>query len=140
MTVVVWTYVAYLVICVGITIWVGEILRKYGRVVLSNGLEGSHELTDAFAHLLIVGFYLINLGVISFNLKIGGQVSDAQTAIELVSLKIGTILVVLGAMHFLIFAALAKTRSSADQQRAEQERRAMLREQRRQNTEPVFEQ
>ena len=131
MTVMVWTYLAYLAICVGVTIWVARTLRKHGRVVLADGIEGRQELSDAFSHLLVVGFYLVNLGVISFNLKIASQASDAQTAIEMVSLKIGTILVVLGAMHFLVFAVFAKLRSTSKTQKSEQEHLALALERRR---------
>ena len=63
--------------------------------------------------------------------KIASQASDAQTAIEMVSLKIGTILVVLGAMHFLVFAVFAKLRSTSKTQKAEQEHLALALERRR---------
>lgn len=131
MTVMVWTYAAYLVICVGVTIWVARTLRKHGRVVLSDEIEGRQELSEAFSHLLVVGFYLINFGVICFNLKIASLATDAQTAIEMVSLKIGTILVVLGAMHFLIFAVFAKLRSTSKADHTERERLALVMERRR---------
>ena len=135
MTVMVWTYVAYLIICVGVTIWVARTLRKHGRVVLSDGIEGRQELSEAFSHLLVVGFYLINFGVICFNLKIASQATDSQTAIEMVSLKIGTILVVLGAMHFLVFAVFAKLRSTSNADHAEKERLALVMERRRKSSE-----
>lgn len=131
MTVMVWTYLAYLGICVGITIWVARILRTQGRVVLSDGVEGRRELSEAFSHLLVVGFYLVNFGVICFNLKIASQAVDAQTAIEMVSLKIGTILVVLGGMHFLVFAVFAKLRASSQEQHADAERHSLIAERRR---------
>jgi hypothetical protein len=134
-----WTYVAYLVICVGITIWVAQMLRKHGRVVLADGHDGRKELSEAFSQLLVVGFYLVNLGVVSFYLKINGMAGDAQTAIELVSTKIGTVLLVLGAMHFLIVLVLAKVRHMNDTERAEQEHRAAILEHRRLATEPIFE-
>ena len=131
MTVMVWTYLAYVAICVGITIWVARTLRTQGRVVLADGVEGRKELSEAFSHLLVVGFYLVNLGVISFNLKIASQAIDAQTAIELVSLKIGTILVVLGGMHFLVVAVFAKLRAMSNAQLAEAEHHSLVSERRR---------
>ena len=125
MTMIAWTYVAYLIVCVGITVWVGQTLRKYGPAFLKDG-EDDRELSDALAHLLVVGFHLVNLGVISFALKIDGPAQDVQTAIELVSTKIGTILVVLGAMHFLILAVFAKVRKGADHDRWERNHRTAI--------------
>lgn len=116
MTTMVWAYVGYLTVCVGVTIWVGRTLRKNGRVFVTGGLEEENaEHGDSFAHLLVVGFYLINFGVISFALKYGGRASDAQTAIELLSTKVGLILVVLGVMHFMIIGSLSSARRERDQ-------------------------
>ena len=109
-----WTYVAYLGITVGITIWVARTLQHYGVVLMARGDSANSQenprasaLADAMSHLLVVGFYLVNLGVISFALKSSELVSNPQTAIELLSAKVGMILVVLGGMHFLILAACA---------------------------------
>lgn len=109
-----WTYVAYLGITVGITIWVARTLQHYGVVVMTRGDSANSQdnpqasaLADAMSHLLVVGFYLVNLGVISFALKTSELVSNPQSAIELLSSKVGMILVVLGGMHFLILAACA---------------------------------
>ena len=109
-----WTYVAYLGITVGITIWVARTLQHYGVVLMTKGDSANSQenpragaLADAMSHLLVVGFYLVNLGVISFALKSNELVSNPQSAIELLSSKVGMILVVLGGMHFLILAACA---------------------------------
>lgn len=109
-----WTYVSYLAITVGITIWVARTLQHYGVVVMTRGDSANSQenpragaLAEAMSHLLVVGFYLVNLGVISFALKSTEIVNNPQMAIELLSTKVGMILVVLGGMHFLILAACA---------------------------------
>lgn len=55
---------------------------------------------DAVNHLLVVGFYLINVGFIAFTLRCGDKPTDLQSMIELLSTKLGVVLLVLGAMHF----------------------------------------
>lgn len=105
-----WTYLFYLGITIGITIWVARTLQHYGLILMTrpdpaNPMAGT--LADAMSHLLVVGFYLVNLGVISFTLKSTQIARDPQTAIELLSTKVGVILVVLGVMHFLIMASCA---------------------------------
>lgn len=104
-----WTYLAYLVVSVGITIWVARTLRRHGVIFLTKR-EGEQPLAEALTHLLVVGFYLVNFGVISFVLKASAAVSDVQTGIELASTKIGTILVIMGAMHFVILMVFSGSR------------------------------
>ena len=57
-------------------------------------------MADAVNHLLVVGFYLINVGFIAFALRYGVKPTTAQEAFEFVSTKLGVVLLVLGAMHF----------------------------------------
>src|ERR1700738_3720220 len=95
------TYLLYLAITIGLTIWVAQTLFKNGRIFLVDVFHGNEPLADSVNHLLVVGFYLINLGYVSLALKIADQVPDARTAFEALSNKIGIVLLVLGGMHFL---------------------------------------
>jgi hypothetical protein len=100
MSIIVITYLAYLVISVSLTIWVARTLFKNGRLFLVDVFGGNTDLADSVNHLLVVGFYLLNLGFVSLWLRIGGGVSTTQDAIEALSGKIGMVLLVLGAIHF----------------------------------------
>jgi len=100
MDIVVITYGAYVVISVFLTIWVASTLHKNGRVFLVEVFGGDESLADSVNHLLVVGFYLINLGYVSLALKIGYQIGTAREGIEALSWKIGLVLLVLGGMHF----------------------------------------
>lgn len=109
-------YIAYLVISLSVTIWVARTLQKSGRPFLIDAFHGNGELADSVNRLLVVGFYLINIGYVTEALRSTGEVATARSAIELVSDKIGMVLVVLGAMHFMnlyIFNRLRK-RAAAD--------------------------
>jgi hypothetical protein len=57
-------------------------------------------MADSVNHLLVVGFYLINIGFISFALRYGTKPGSTQEAFEFVSTKLGVVLLVLGATHF----------------------------------------
>ena len=98
---IVYVYVLYLAISLAVTIWVAGTLRKNGRVFLVHAFQGNTELADSINHLLVVGFYLINLGYVTLALRTSVPAETIRQAIELVSDKVGTILVVLGIMHFL---------------------------------------
>src|SRR6185436_10545446 len=103
------TYLLYLAISIALTVWVAQTLFKNGRLFLVDVFHGNEALADSVNHLLVVGFYLINLGYVSLALKIGGQIESARVGIEALSWKIGLVLIVLGGMHFfnlLIFRTI----------------------------------
>src|SRR5215475_3311046 len=100
MNVVVASYVFYLAISIALTVWVARTLHKNGRVFLVDAFHGNAELADSVNHLLVVGFYLINIGYVTLALRSGAVLLTARETIELLSQKIGWVLVILGAMHF----------------------------------------
>ncbi len=99
-SIMVWTYALYLTVSVALTIWVARTLHKNGRVFLVECFHGDANLADSVNHLLVVGFYLINIGFVTLALKHGERAVDAQSGIEILSTKVGLVLLVLGAMHF----------------------------------------
>ncbi len=95
------TYVAYLAISIALTIWVARTLHKNGRAFLVDAFHENDELADSVNHLLVVGFYLVNLGYVALALTIAGPVEGWDGSIEVLSRKVGLVLLVLGGMHFL---------------------------------------
>src|SRR5262249_15802837 len=107
----VWTYAIYLALSVALTVYVAHTLHKNGRIFLVDSFGGNEKLADSVNHLLVVGFYLINIGYISLALKYGDPARTVQESIELLSWKVGIVAVVLGVMHFfniLVFSKLRK--------------------------------
>ena len=107
------TYAAYLAISIAMTIWVAWTLSKRGRIFLVDGFGGKEELADSINHLLVVGFYLMNLGWVSLSLRFGARPDDVPGAIEFLTTKIGIILIVLGTMHFFNMFVIARLRQRA---------------------------
>jgi hypothetical protein len=106
-------YFSYLAISIGITVWVARTLHKNGRVFLVDAFNGNTELADSVNHLLVVGFYLINVGYIALALKTTDSLATVRQAIELESVKIGVVLLILGGMHFFNILVFAKMRRRA---------------------------
>ena len=67
----VYSYSLYLLISLAMTVWVGRTLFTHGRPFLVDAFRGNEELADSVNHLLIVGFYLVNLGYVT--LMMAGQ-------------------------------------------------------------------
>ncbi len=93
-------YYIYLPVAVAMTVWVARTLHRNGRIFLVQAFHGNEAMADAVNHLLVVGFYLVNLGFILMALRYGGKPTDAQATIEFLSTKLGIVMLVLGAMHF----------------------------------------
>ena len=113
---IVYTYVAYLTLSIGLTIWVARTLARSGRIFLVDAFAGNAPLADSVNHLLVVGFYLINTGYVALALRFGPRPDDLPGAIEALSTKVGVVLLVLGGMHFFNLYLFSRLR-----------RRAMLR-------------
>lgn len=94
------TYAIYTAMTIGLTVWVAKTLFKNGRIFLVEIFHGNEPLADSVNKLLIVGFYLINIGYAVFTLKIMNDVENIQLVIETLSIKIGGIILILGGMHF----------------------------------------
>ena len=109
-TYVVWTYLFYVVISVALTLWVAQTLHKNGRIFLVDAFLGNEAIADSVNHLLVVGFYLINIGYVTLALKYGEKPGNLQEAIEFLSTKVGLVLVVLGVMHFFNLYVLSASR------------------------------
>ncbi|HYU31507.1 MAG TPA: hypothetical protein VEW48_05040 [Thermoanaerobaculia bacterium] len=106
----VYTYLLYLGISIALTVWVARTLHKNGRIFLVDVFRGNGELADSVNHLLVVGFYLINLGYVTRVLKIGYEVGTLQQSIEALSEKVGLVLLVLGLMHFFNLFVFSRMR------------------------------
>jgi hypothetical protein len=113
MTPIVWTYLSYLTISLLLTIWVARTLHKNGRIFLVDAFSGNAPLADSINHLLVVGFYLINIGYVALALKEGSAPQDLRGVLETLSGKVGVVLLVLGGMHFFNLLVFSKMRRRA---------------------------
>lgn len=104
------TYGLYLALSLPLTVWVARTLHRNGRIFLVDCFHGNEPLADSVNHLLVVGFYLINFGFVSMYLKLADEVVAARGVFEALSGKLGVVLLVLGAMHFLNVALFTRMR------------------------------
>lgn len=100
-------YALYLVISLAITIWVARTLSSNGVVFLVRCFGHDETLARSTNHLLVVGFYLINIGFITLTLSLGSEPTTPTEAIRFLSSKVGLAVLVLGAMHFFNMGAVA---------------------------------
>jgi hypothetical protein len=106
-------YAVYVVLSLVITVWVGRTLSHHGLAFLVENFQGKERLARSVNHLLLVGFYLVNIGFVSLALRMGPRPRDTVEAIEFLSTKIGLVVVVLGLMHFFNMIWLMRFRRSS---------------------------
>jgi hypothetical protein len=96
----VWMYLVYLIVSTGLTVWVATTLSRNGLVFLED-VFADNRLARAVNQLLVMGFYLLNLGYVAVAMRSSARIPDAARALETLSYKIGFVLLVLGVLHVL---------------------------------------
>lgn len=111
------TYCFYLIVSISLTIWVAKTLFKNGKIFLIDIFHGNKELADSVNNLLLVGFYLINIGYAVYTLQEYSPIANTQQVIERLSIKIGWIILILGFMHFFNLFIFFKLRHKAQDEK-----------------------
>jgi hypothetical protein len=99
-------YGLYLAISIGMTIWVARALSSNGEVFLVRCFGQDTELAASTNRLLVIGFYLVNLGFISY--RMGNWHVDTVSLIPEVGSRVGISMLVLGLMHFFNMVLIAR--------------------------------
>lgn len=93
-------YLIYLTLSIFITIFVARTLSRNGLPFLIQGFKGNEDIAVSTNHLLVVGFYLVNLGFVLLRMRINGAINTFEQLIVYQTSNIGVVLVVLGVLHF----------------------------------------
>ncbi len=91
-------YAAYAVVAVGLTAFLARTLFRNGGVFLHDVFGDRAAMADAVNRLLVIGFYMFNLGYALYALR-ASRGMDAFAAMEFFVNRVGTLLLVLAAMH-----------------------------------------
>lgn len=108
-------YAVYLATSVALTLWVGRSLYRGGRRFLIDVMD-DESLADSVNHLLLVGFYLVNLGVAALLINTAGPLQSAADLVQTAATQVGFMLLVLGTMHFGNVYVLHRLRRSSQAQ------------------------
>ena len=107
------TYLLYLLISIGLTVLVGTGLARSGRAFLLDVFGGNDTLARAVSRLIVLGFYLLSLGFVTLTMRTGGDIGSARAGLQLLSVKVGEVLLVLGVLPLVALTALVRTRRRA---------------------------
>jgi uncharacterized membrane protein len=106
--------VIYVMVAVGLTIWLARTLFHSGTAFLHDVFEGKPELADALNRLLVTGFYMLSLGYALYILRASRQQDGFQATQFLVN-RLAILLVTLALIHFVNVAVFWKIRTRREQ-------------------------
>lgn len=92
-------YLIYAIVAVGLVVWLARTLFQNGKVFLTDVFE-DEAMAQSVNHLLVVGFYLLNLGYALTLYKVQANIDLTGAYNGLIS-RIGTLLLSLGVIHLL---------------------------------------
>lgn len=93
-------YLLYLAVTVPLTVWVGRALSRHGKAFLVDVFYGDAGLAHAVNQLLVIGFYLLNFGYLSYFMSSSAEVVTARAVMEGLATKVGAVAIVVGVVHF----------------------------------------
>lgn len=115
MNYVIWTYGIYSAAAIGLTTLLARTLSKNGAVFLSQVFSEA-AIAKAVNQLLVIGFYMLNLGYAFLIFKTNGADTGLEATENLIT-KLGLLLVSLGLIHFVNMAVFWKIKKSGERVR-----------------------
>src|SRR5918996_2300711 len=93
-------YAVYVVIAAALTAWLARSLFRSGTAFLHDVFAERPKLADAVNRLLVVGFYMLNLGYALYILR-ASRGLDAFEAVQFLVNRLALLLVSLAVLHFV---------------------------------------
>lgn len=111
-------FIPYAAIAVALTIWLARQLSRHGLVFLRTVFKDRDDLAAAVNQLLVIGFYLVNIGWSLLLLRADQlDVTGATQAVSLLIERLGLLLLLLGIAHLInlyVFERIRRAATTAD--------------------------
>jgi len=93
-------YAIYLTITVYIIYWVGRMFHRNGRVFILKLYHDQEAAADTTNNLLLVAYYLFNIGYAFLQLKTWSYIRSCEQLIASLSTNIGLLILILAVTHY----------------------------------------
>ncbi|MFN8326209.1 MAG: hypothetical protein U0T80_10790 [Flavobacteriaceae bacterium] len=101
-------YVIYLLITTFIIINVGKICYRNGNIYVSQLIPEHEDLCKKTNQVLLIGYYLLNLGYCAMTLISWDKIISYPQLVEVISVKTATIICIIAMLHYLNIYILTK--------------------------------
>lgn len=92
-------YSIYLLVTGYVTVIVGYGFYKNGIHLIVDLFRGNTEAAGAMNTILLIGYYLVNIGYLALSIQTWPVIDNATILIDMLYRKVGVILLVLGVLH-----------------------------------------
>jgi len=110
------TYLVYTGAAFALTTVLARTLFRNGAIFLNTVFEDNMDMARAVNRMLVIGFYMLNLGY-AFLIFKTGRTADAVVATENLVTKLGLLMLSLGVLHFVNMAVFWKIKNHGDNEK-----------------------
>lgn len=93
-------YSIYLILTTTIILKVGSICYNNGNIFIKNLLRENIELSIQINKILLIGYYLLNIGYSAVTIITWNKIETNVHLLEIISEKISTIILIIAIMHY----------------------------------------
>ena len=93
-------YSIYIAMIIYITFFIGKKFHSNGRVFLHEILI-DHSICEAVNNILLVAYYLLNIGNAIIMIKTWPQIESTSVLIEVMSMNLGQVILLLAGIHYV---------------------------------------
>ena len=111
------TFILYVFVASSTTVLLGKVLYENGAVFLERIFAANVEIVKPLNRILLIGFYLVNLGFVMAYISQRFEVTNMLQCIEFLGTRIGMVYLILGSMHLfnmILFSVLEKKINSKE--------------------------
>ena len=101
-------YIIYLSITIFIILKVGRICFKNGNIFVSELIPNHIDLCQKINQILLLGYYLLNIGYCAMTLISWEKILSTNQLIEVIAIKTATIIFIISALHYTNIIILTK--------------------------------
>lgn len=101
-------YIIYLAITTFIIVRVGKICYQNGNIYVAQLIPNHADLCQKTNQILLVGYYLLNIGYCAMTLISWDKISTLHQLIEVIAFKSAIIIAVIAIIHYLNIFILTK--------------------------------
>ena len=110
----IWAYIIFLTLIIFIIVYVGRYFYLNGRIFIIALFNGNVALADQINKLLLIAYYLFNIGYSFISLKQWQKITGVEMLLSSLASNIGVLILILALTHYLnmlIIYTLSKSKS-----------------------------
>lgn len=93
-------YLIFISLMVLIIVYAGNYFYRNGRIFILELFKGNAAMTDAVNKILLIAYYLFNIGYAFVKLRSWGKLGDIESVFSTVSINMGLLIFILAVTHY----------------------------------------